>query len=148
MPWSLVHGPDTPSTAPTTSPVDGGGRCGVTGAIFRLVLLLVSGIIHGGGGDERDPPGGESQVRPQTSRRKPLARDNGVLPVDAISVCAWRSRVEAAPGLFLETAVMTLPAAGIDRPEILSGSLGRSARILGAAALPLAHFFEPGGALA
>lgn len=46
------------------------------------------------------------------------------------------------------TAMMNLPAAGIDRPEIVPGSLGRSARILGAAALPLAHFFEPGGALA
>lgn len=46
------------------------------------------------------------------------------------------------------SAMTGLPAAGIDRPEIVSGSLGRSARILGAAALPLAHFFEPGGALA
>lgn len=45
-------------------------------------------------------------------------------------------------------ALARLPAAGIDRPEIVEGSLGRSARILGAAALPLAHFFEPGGALA
>lgn len=45
------------------------------------------------------------------------------------------------------TALTRLPAAGIDRPEIVEGSLARSARILGAAALPLAHFFEPGGAL-
>ncbi|MFC3168553.1 MULTISPECIES: ROK family transcriptional regulator [Paracoccus] len=44
-------------------------------------------------------------------------------------------------------AMARLPAAGIDRPEIIEGSLARSARILGAAALPLAHFFEPGGAL-
>lgn len=46
------------------------------------------------------------------------------------------------------TAMARLPAAGIDRPDIIEGSLARSARILGAAALPLAHFFEPGGALA
>lgn len=45
-------------------------------------------------------------------------------------------------------AITALPAAGIDRPRIVAGSLGRSGRILGAAALPLAHFFEPGGALA
>ncbi|MFC3628286.1 ROK family protein [Paracoccus angustae] len=45
------------------------------------------------------------------------------------------------------TAMARLPAAGIDRPDIVEGSLARSARILGAAALPLAHFFEPGGAL-
>ena len=43
-------------------------------------------------------------------------------------------------------ALAHLPAAGIDRPRIVEGSLSRSARILGAAALPLAHFFEPGGA--
>ncbi|WP_196053545.1 ROK family transcriptional regulator [Paracoccus lichenicola] len=46
------------------------------------------------------------------------------------------------------TAMARLPAAGIDRPQVTEGSLARSARILGAAALPLAHFFEPGGALA
>ncbi|MDQ1899090.1 ROK family transcriptional regulator [Paracoccus sp. WLY502] len=46
------------------------------------------------------------------------------------------------------TALARLPAAGIDRPQIVEGSLARSARILGAAALPLAHFFEPGGTLA
>ncbi len=44
-------------------------------------------------------------------------------------------------------ALDRLPAAGIDRPRIIEGSLARSARILGAAALPLAHFFEPDGAL-
>lgn len=47
-----------------------------------------------------------------------------------------------------EEALARLPAAGIDRPRVIEGSLARSARILGAAALPLAHFFEPGGALA
>lgn len=45
-------------------------------------------------------------------------------------------------------ALADLPAAGLDRPEIVEGSLGRSARILGAAALPLAHFFQPGDGLA
>ena len=74
--WSLVLGSDTPRTAPRSPwhPFD------VIGAIFRAVLPLVSGIVHGGGGDERDPPGGEFQVRPQTSRCTLPARDNGVLP--------------------------------------------------------------------
>lgn len=48
----------------------------------------------------------------------------------------------------IRAALADLPAAGIDRPEVIEGSLSRSARILGAAALPLAHFFEPGGTLA
>lgn len=42
-----------------------------------------------------------------------------------------------------QKSLTTLPGEGVDRPEILSGSLGRNARILGAAALPLTHFFQP-----
>ncbi|WEF22893.1 hypothetical protein [Paracoccus sp. S3-43] len=40
------------------------------------------------------------------------------------------------------TALLDIPVV------VIEGSLARSARILGAAALPLAHFFEPDGALA
>lgn len=40
-----------------------------------------------------------------------------------------------------------ISAEGIDRPEVIEGSLGRSARVLGAAALPLSHFFQPDGQL-
>lgn len=64
--------------------------------------------------------------------------------VDGAIPPALRNRLVEAT----REAVTALPAAGIDRPEILPGTLGRSARILGAAALPLAHFFEPGGGLA
>ncbi|MDB6180886.1 ROK family transcriptional regulator [Paracoccus fistulariae] len=44
-------------------------------------------------------------------------------------------------------AIDTIPAAGIDRPRVIEGSMGRQARILGAAALPLSHFFQPDGQL-
>ena len=44
-------------------------------------------------------------------------------------------------------ALAAMPAAGIDRPHIAEGTLGRSARMLGAAALPLSHFFQPAGKL-
>ena len=42
-------------------------------------------------------------------------------------------------------AMDDLPQAGVDAPAIVAGSLGRSARILGAAALPLAQGFLPDG---
>lgn len=44
-------------------------------------------------------------------------------------------------------ALAAMPAAGIDRPIVIEGSLGRRARILGAAGLPLSHFFQPDGRL-
>lgn len=66
----------------------------------------------------------------------PVAVIDGAIPQPTRRALAHATRA----------ALSRLPAAGIDRPEIIEGSLARSARILGAAALPLAHFFEPGGA--
>lgn len=69
--------------------------------------------------------------------------DVPVVVIDGAVPQATRRALAAAT----REAAARLPAAGIDRPQIIEGSLARSARILGAAALPLAHFFEPGGAL-
>lgn len=44
-------------------------------------------------------------------------------------------------------AMDRLPSAGLDLPPLLTGMLGRAARTLGAAALPLSHVFLPDGAL-
>lgn len=44
-------------------------------------------------------------------------------------------------------AIERMPAAGIVRPQVIEGSMGRHARVLGAAALPLSHFFQPDGQL-
>lgn len=44
-------------------------------------------------------------------------------------------------------ALAELPTEGIDCPDVIEGSLGRSARVLGAAALPLSHFFQADGRL-
>ena len=69
--------------------------------------------------------------------------DIPVVVIDgAVPPATRRSLTEAT-----RAEMASLPAAGIDRPRILEGSLARSARILGAAALPLAHFFEPDGSL-
>lgn len=70
--------------------------------------------------------------------------DVPVVVIDGAILPVLRDRLVGAT----RDAVAALPAAGLDRPEIRAGTLGRSARILGAAALPLAHFFEPEGPLA
>lgn len=44
-------------------------------------------------------------------------------------------------------AMSEYPTEGIDLPDIIEGTMGRSARVLGAAALPLSHFFQPDGQL-
>lgn len=67
----------------------------------------------------------------------PLVVIDGALPL------AIRQRLVAAT----EAAMTASPAAGIDRPRVIAGSLGRSARVLGAAGLPLSHYFQPGGQL-
>jgi predicted NBD/HSP70 family sugar kinase len=45
-------------------------------------------------------------------------------------------------------ALAASPVAGICRPLFVEGTLGRAARVLGAAGLPLSHLFQPDGALA
>ncbi|AUH32048.1 ROK family transcriptional regulator [Paracoccus tegillarcae] len=45
-----------------------------------------------------------------------------------------------------QEAMTHLPLAGLEAPPILPGTLGRAARTLGAAALPLSHVFLPDGA--
>lgn len=65
----------------------------------------------------------------------PLVVIDGAVPPET------RARLARATRAALEE----MPAAGIDRPRVIEGSLGRSARILGAAGLPLAHFFQPDG---
>ena len=68
----------------------------------------------------------------------PLVVIDGALPA------ATRTRLAQAT----RHALSQEPAAGIDLPQVIEGTLGRSARILGAAALPLSHFFQPDGTLA
>lgn len=69
--------------------------------------------------------------------------DLPLVVIDGAVPPATRARLAQATRAALEG----MPTAGIDRPQVIEGSLGRSARILGAAGLPLAHFFQPDGAL-
>ncbi|MCQ0971806.1 ROK family transcriptional regulator [Paracoccus sp. TK19116] len=67
--------------------------------------------------------------------------DLDAVVIDGAVPTAIRSRIVAAT----QNAMADLPQAGVDPPAIVEGSLGRSARILGAAALPLAQGFLPEG---
>lgn len=69
--------------------------------------------------------------------------DLPLLVIDGAIPTKTRARLAEAT----RRAMAEMPAAGIDRPKVIEGSLGRSARILGAAALPLSHFFQPDGEL-
>lgn len=69
--------------------------------------------------------------------------DLQLVVIDGAVPPATRTRLADAT----RAGLAEMPAAGIDRPRVIEGSLGRSGRILGAAGLPLAHFFQPDGAL-
>lgn len=69
--------------------------------------------------------------------------DLPLVVIDGAVPSATRTRLVKATN----EAISALPAEGIDRPQVVEGSMGRTARVLGAAALPLSHFFQPDGAL-
>lgn len=69
--------------------------------------------------------------------------DLPLVVIDGAIPSATRARLVQAT----RRAMVDLPHRGIVAPEIVEGTLGRSARILGAAALPLSHFFQPGGTI-
>lgn len=69
--------------------------------------------------------------------------DLPLIVIDGAVPPATRKRLADAT----RAAIATVPSEGIDRPDVIEGSLGRSARVLGAAALPLSHFFQPDGKL-
>lgn len=69
--------------------------------------------------------------------------DFPLVVIDGAVPPATRTRLVEAT----RKALAALPAEGIDRPHVVEGSMGRTARVLGAAALPLSHFFQPDGAL-
>lgn len=68
--------------------------------------------------------------------------DLPLVVIDGAVPPATRARLADAT----REALARMPAAGIDRPRVVQGGLGRAGRILGAAGLPLAHFFQPDGA--
>lgn len=69
--------------------------------------------------------------------------DLPLVVIDGAVPPATRARLVAAT----RAALSDIPGEGIDLPVVIEGSLGRNARVLGAAALPLSHFFQPDGEL-
>ncbi|MCF3973909.1 ROK family transcriptional regulator [Paracoccus salsus] len=69
--------------------------------------------------------------------------DLPLVVIDGAVPPATRARLVATT----REALAGMPREGIDPPHVIEGSLGRNARVLGAAALPLSHFFQPDGDL-
>lgn len=70
--------------------------------------------------------------------------DLGLVVIDGAMPAALRDRLAAATA----QALARLPSAGIVVPRVACGTVGRTARAMGAAALPLRALFLPGGTLA
>ncbi|TRW96716.1 ROK family transcriptional regulator [Paracoccus sp. M683] len=69
--------------------------------------------------------------------------DLGAVVIDGALPAATRDRLVQAT----QAAMARLPSAGVNLPPVMAGTLGRTARTLGAAAMPLSHAFLPDGAL-
>lgn len=146
----LRHGPQSNAGALGSMPVPGGGQLLDRASVSSLERRLGRPL----------PPDDAGWDVPEAIEAAWVAEAGEALAFVALSAvalvdlprvvldgavpAATRARLAEAT----RQALAAMPAAGIDRPEIVEGALGRNARVLGAAALPLSHFFQPDGELA
>lgn len=146
---ALRHGPSRNAGALGSMPIPEGGQLLDRASVSALERRIGRSL----------PPDDEGWDVPEAVERA-WARDAGralafvamsavaladlpLVVIDGAVPAATRARLAAAT----RAALADMPAAGIDRPQVIEGSMGRMARILGAAALPLSHHFQPDGAL-
>ncbi|MDX5350658.1 MAG: ROK family transcriptional regulator [Paracoccaceae bacterium] len=146
---ALRHGPTRNAGALGSMPVPGGGQLLDHASISALERRLGHAL----------PPDDSGWDVPEPVEADWIAEAAGALAFAALSSAALADlplvvldgamppRVRARLAAATKAALAAMPAAGIDRPAIAEGSLGRSARLLGAAGLPLSHHFQPDGAL-
>lgn len=144
---SLRFGPQRNAAALGSIPLPGGGQLVDRASVAELERRL-----------GRSLPPDDSGWNPPEEIEAEWAREAGeglafaaltaasvadlpLVVIDGAVPPTTRTRLTEATRKALEA----LPAEGIDRPRIIEGNLGRSARVLGAAALPLSHFFQPNG---
>lgn len=147
---ALRHGPQRNAGALGSMPVPGGGQLLEQASVSALERMIGKSLPPDDSG--WDVPLGieESWARKSGEALAFVALsavalvDLPLVVIDGAMPAATRTRLAQAT----RDALADMPAAGLDRPQVIEGSLGRSARILGAAALPLSHFFQPDGAMA
>ncbi|MCG6112301.1 MAG: ROK family transcriptional regulator [Paracoccus sp.] len=150
---ALRHGPTRNAGALGSMPIPsvgpGGGQLLDQASVSALEARIGRSLPPDDSGWDV-PPAVEADWADQAGRALAFAAMSAVALVDLPLVVidgavppATRARLAQA----MRGALQAMPAAGIDRPQVIEGTLGRSARILGAAGLPLSHFFQPDGAL-
>ncbi|MBM3605976.1 MAG: ROK family transcriptional regulator [Alphaproteobacteria bacterium] len=147
---TLRHGPQRNAGALGSMPLPGGGQLLDHASVSALERRIRHSLPPDNSGwvvppdIEQDWADKAGQALAFVALSAVALVDLPLVVIDGAVPAATRTRLAQAT----RHALATMPAAGIDRPEVIEGSLGRSARILGAAGLPLSHFFQPDGALA
>lgn len=146
---ALRHGPQRNAGALGSMPVPGGGQLLDRASVSALERRIGRSLPPDDSGWDV-PEAVEQEWAEEAGRALAFVALSAVALVDLPLVvidgavpATTRSRLTDET----RRAMAAMPAAGIDRPQVIEGSLGRSARILGAAGLPLSHFFQPDGAL-
>ncbi|TJZ91528.1 ROK family transcriptional regulator [Paracoccus gahaiensis] len=143
----LRHGPRMNAGALGSMPIPGGGQLLDRASVSALERRIGHPLPPDDAGwdvplaIEEDWAEQAGQALAFTALSAVALVDLPLVVIDGAVPPATRTRLTDAT----RRAMAGLPAAGIDRPEVIEGSLGRRARILGAAGLPLAHFFQPEG---
>ncbi|WP_410217315.1 ROK family protein [Paracoccus sp. (in: a-proteobacteria)] len=147
---ALRHGPQRNAGALGSMPVPGGGQLLDQASVSALERRIGRSLPPDDAGwdvpseVEQDWADEAGRALAFVALSAVALADLPLVVIDGAVPPATRTRLTEAT----RRALSVMPAAGIDRPRVVEGSLSRSARILGAAALPLSHFFQPDGALA
>ncbi|MBU2959066.1 ROK family transcriptional regulator [Paracoccus sp. 1_MG-2023] len=144
---ALRHGPTRNAGAIGSMPMPGGGQV-LDHASVSTLERMIGGPLPPDDTGWNIPPEIEREWAADAGRALAHAAmstvavaDLGLVVLDGAVPPATRSLLARS----MREALARIPGAGIDRPRVIEGSLGRSARILGAAGLPLARNFLPGG---
>lgn len=146
---ALRHGPRHNAGALGSMPVSGGGQLLEQASVSVLERMVGKPLPPDDAGwkipltIEQDWAEKSGEALAFVALSAVALADLPLVVIDGALPPATRARLATAT----RAALSGMPAAGIDRPKVIEGDLGRSARILGAAALPLSHFFLPDGAM-
>lgn len=146
----LRFGPHRNAAAIGSMPAPMGGQMLDHASVSRLEQMIGHHLPPDNSGwlkvppqTERDWASASGQALAWVALASSSLVDLGAVLIDGALPAATRD------ALVRETraAMADLPSAGLNLPPVSPGSLGRTARILGAAALPLWHLFLPDGSL-
>ncbi|MBK4214613.1 ROK family transcriptional regulator [Paracoccus caeni] len=146
----LRLGPNRNAGALGSMPIANSGQLLEVASIATLESRIETALPRDFSGWMPPPPEIEAEWARDAGRSLAFAAMSAVALLDLSMVVIDGAVPPATRALLVEEtrrAISEMPAAGIDRPEVVEGTLGNSARTLGAAALPLSHFFLPDGKL-